>query len=318
MNSTRKIGLLDLKTLSDNDMPIEKYKDFGELYTSNTLYGEELKNFIADKEIVLCNRSTLSADILSAAKNLKLVCLFATGYNNVDVNYCNNHGITVCNVPGYSTEAVVQQAVCFMLMLAGNTEKYSAFVKAGRWSFTSNESYFPYSITRLKGKTLGLFGMGNMGKRMAEVASVFGMNIIYYCRNKKDVPYKYVSKEEVFKSSDFISFHCPVNSESEKMLNEDTVKLCKDGVYIINTARGALIDETALSNALKSGKVAGAAADVVTKEPLGKDSPLFTAPNMIFTPHTGWADKETRYDLIMRVYENIKNYYLGTPINVVK
>lgn len=312
-----KIALLDLKTLSDNDMPIERFAEFGELFCSNTLYGEELKRFIKDKDIVLCNRSILSYEILSSCKNLKLICLFATGFNNVDLDFCNEHNITVCNVPGYSTEAVVQQAVCFLLMLAGNTEKYSAFVKAGRWSFTSGESYFPYKIMRLKGKTIGLFGMGNMGKRMAEICTVFGMNVIYNCRNKKDVPYRYVDKETLFKLSDFISFHCPVNSDSEKLLNKETIVLCKDGVNIINTARGGLIDEEALFEALVSGKVAGAAADVVTNEPLDDKSPLFKAPNMIFTPHTGWADYETRTELFERVYENIKNFIEGHPTNVV-
>ena len=312
-----KIGLLDKQTLTDGFVDLEIFKKYGTLSTDVTLQGQELIDFCKDKEVLLINRSIITKEVILAAKNLKYIGVFATGYNNVDIIEAKKHGITVCNVPGYSTEAVVQQTICFILMLANNTEKYSNYVKQGLWSFSGERTYFPYNITRLKGRTLGIFGMGNIGKRLAEIMSVFGMNIIYHSRTKKDLPYKFVDKKTLFKESDFLSFHCPCSNETQEILNKSTISLMKDGAYIINCARGGLIKEQDLADALNSGKIAGAGLDVVAQEPLDKESPLYSAKNIIFTPHIAWADKDTRKELISLVANNLENYINGTPINVV-
>lgn len=312
-----KIAVLDKQTLTDGDISLNVFEKFGEVEYAKTLKGQDLIDFIKDKDVVLLNRSVLTKDILEGCNNLKYVGVFATGYNNVDIAYCKEKGITVCNVPGYSTESVVQLTVCFILMLCNNTESYSKYVKDGMWSFTAERTYFPFSITRLKNKTLGIIGMGNMGKRLAEIMSVFGMNIIYNSRTKKDLPYKYVSKEELFASSDVISLHCPVNDETKEVVNKDSLYLCKDGVYIVNTSRGALVNETDIVNAINNGKVKGYAADVVLNEPLDNTSPLFTAKNTIFTPHIAWADYDTRTELIELVAKNLECFINGAPINKI-
>lgn len=312
-----KIALLDCQTLEDKDVSLDIFNEFGNVSVTRTLKGEELKNFLEDKDVVLLNRSILTEEIISACKKLKYIGLFATGYNNVDLNAATKKGITVCNVPGYSTEAVAQQTVCFLLMLANNTESYSNYVKQGLWSFTADRTYFPFKITRLKGKTLGVFGMGNMGKRVSEICSAFGMRVIYYSRTKKDVPYEFVTKETLFKESDFLTFHCPANEDTKKVLNKETISLMKNSAFVINTARGALINEQDLAEALESGRLAGAAADVVEFEPLTEKSPLFKAKNMIFTPHIAWADSETRKELLEQVANNLKAFLNNRPINVV-
>ena len=312
-----KIALLDMQTLTDGDKPLDVFSQFGEVTKSVTLSGGELADMVRDKDVVLCNRSVMSEDIINSAKKLKYIGLFATGYNNVDLAAAKKRGITVCNVPGYSTEAVVQQAMCFLLMLAGSTEKYSAYVKAGKWSFSGERSYFPYKLYGLAGKTIGIFGMGNMGRRMAELCSAFCMHVIYFSRTQKDLPYEFVSKEELFKRSDFLSFHCPVNEETAGVLNKDTIALMKDGAFIINTARGGLIDEPALIDALQTGKIAGAGLDVAAEEPLSADNPLLKAKNVIFTPHVGWGTIETRKRLIELTAENLRRYIEGSPVNMV-
>jgi len=312
-----KIAVLDKQTLTDGDISLNVFENFGEVEYAKTLKGNELIGFIKDKDAVLLNRSILTSDILKECSNLKYVGVFATGYNNVDIAYCKENGITVCNVPGYSTESVVQLTVSFILMLACNTESYSKYVKDGLWSFTANRTYFPFNITRLKNRTLGIIGMGNMGTRLAEIMSVFGMNIIYYSRTKKDLPYKFVSKEELFERSDFISLHCPVNNETKEIVNKESLALCKKGVYIVNTSRGGLVNEEDIVNAINSGIVQGYAADVVLNEPLDDNSPLFTAKNTIFTPHIAWADRDTRKELIELVAKNLECFTKGKPINKI-
>ena len=312
-----KIAVLDKQTLTDGDISLSVFEGFGEVSYAKTLKGSELIDFIKDKDVVLLNRSILTRDILECCKALKYIGVFATGYNNVDIEYCKNNGITVCNVPGYSTESVVQLTICFILMLCCNTESYSNYVKQGLWSFTADRTYFPFNITRLKNKTLGIIGMGNMGKRLAEIMSVFGMKIIYFSRTKKDLPYEFVTKEELFSRSDIISLHCPVNEETKEIINKESLKLCKDGLYLVNTSRGALINEDDVCAALSSGKLQGYACDVVTNEPLTNNSPLFNAKNTIFTPHIAWADRDTRIELIDLVAKNLECFIKGEPINKI-
>ncbi len=312
-----KIAVLDKQTLTDGDISLDIFKNFGETVFAKTLKGNELIDFVKDKDVILLNRSVLTKEILENCRNLKYVGVFATGYNNVDIEYCKQKGITVCNVPGYSTESVVQLTICFILMLCNNTESYSKYVKQGLWSFTADRTYFPFNITRLKGRTLGIIGMGNMGKRLAEIMTVFGMKIIYYSRTKKDLPYEFVSKEELLKRSDVISLHCPVNEETKEIINSESLALCKDGVYLVNTSRGGLVNEQAVCDALSSGKLQGYAADVVLNEPLDENSPLFTAKNTIFTPHIAWADRDTRKELIELVAKNLDCFIKGTPINKI-
>ena len=313
-----KLLLCDKQTMEDADFSLKVFEKYGECEYRYTLSDEELIKAIADKDAVFCNRTAIGKKAIEAAKNLKYIGLFATGYNGIDLAACRERGITVCNVPSYSTEAVVQQAVCFMLMLAGNTHKYSDYVKAGKWSFTGEYPYYPYPLTGLYGKTAGIIGMGNMGTRFAQIAAALGMKVIYYSRTKKDLPYEFVSKEQLFSDSDFISLHCPLTPDTAKIVNAKTLSLMKPTSFIINTARGGLISEPDLIAALKSGKIAGAGLDVVENEPLKPGDPLMDAPNVIFTPHSAWGNYDTKKLLYKRTMENFDRYLAGAPINVVE
>ena len=315
-----KIALLDVQTLSDNDVSLEIFNKFGKVYKSVTLSGKKLINFLKDKDAVLANRSVLNKDVIESCPNLKYIGLFATGYNNVDLNAADKRNITVCNVPEYSTNTVAEQTLCFMLMLCKNTEKYRRFVKKGKWSFKKEFGYFPFALSELNGKTVGIYGLGNIGKRVAEICSVLKMNVIYFSKSgKKDVPYKYVSKEELFKNSDFLTLHCPLTDETKDIINEETLSLMKKSAFLINTARGGLVNNKDLANALKNKKIAGAALDVVKTEPIEKNDPLLKlkTDNIIFTPHIAWACLETRKELIKLSAKNLEKFLSGNPINVV-
>ena len=313
-----KLLLCDKQTMEDADFSLKVFEKYGECRYTYTLTEEELIKEIADKDAVFCNRTAITRKAIMAAPNLKYIGLFATGYNGIDLTACCERGITVCNVPSYSTEAVVQQAVCFMLMLAGNTHKYSDYVKAGKWSFTGEYPYYPYPLTGLYGKTAGIIGMGNMGRRFAQIATALGMRVIYFSRTKKDLPYKFVSKQQLFEESDFISLHCPLNDGTAKIVNAKTLSLMKPTAYIINTARGGLISEPDLIAALKGGKIAGAGLDVVENEPLKPGNPLMDAPNVIFTPHSAWGNYDTKKLLYELTMQNFDRFLAGAPINVVE
>ena len=286
-----------------------------------TLYGltspEEMPSRIADADIVLCNKTDITAEVMACAPKLKYVGVFATGYNNVDLAYARAHGITVCNVPGYSTDAVAQHTFALILEHASRVGEYDTFVQAGGWLRSPTFSPFVCPTMELAGKTLGLFGYGHIGKKVAEIAKAFGMRVLVHTRTAPTDGTETVSFERLLAESDFISVHAPLNEGSRLKFDAAAFAACKTGAYFVNTARGPIVDEQALAEAVRSGKLSGAAVDVLHSEPMAEGCPLLGVKGITLTPHVAWAPFETRSRLMGIVCDNLQNWINGCPTNVV-
>jgi glycerate dehydrogenase len=312
-----KTVVLDKCTVTKGDVDMSALAQFGETAFYDVLTKEQIIEVLQGADAVICNKAQIDKDIMDATQ-LKFIGLFATGYNNIDIEHAKKKGIAVCNVPGYSTDSVAQITFSLMLELACSTSGYTSSVAAGDWKRSGQFSYFKFPITELAGKTLGIYGLGNIGIAVAKIANAFGMNVIAYTRTPKNVDgVLTVSEDDLFSKSDFLSFHCPLNDKTAKVLNARTLALMKPTAYIVNTARGGVIDEPALKYALENDLIAGAALDVLTVEPMAEDCLLFGVKNCIITPHIAWATIESRTRLINRVAENLGAFIKGEPINVV-
>lgn len=312
-----KIAILDADTVTSGDVTLDRFSDFGDL----TIYGltdkSQVKERIKDADIVITNKNQLNAENLAGSK-VKYIGLFATGYNNIDTVYAKANNITVCNAPGYSTEAVAQHTMAFILAILDRVGEYNETVKNGDWIKSRTFSYFPLPLSELSHKTIGIVGYGSIGRRVGDIAKAFNMKVLVTNRSKvNDDTVTQVPFEELLKNSDIVTLHCPLNKDSENIMNEDAFNKMKDGAIFINTARGGMVDESALRKALESGKLLGAGIDVLRQEPMDKDCPLYNAPNCYITPHIAWAGKETRLRLLDIVYDNIKAFLNGTPQNTV-
>jgi glycerate dehydrogenase len=266
---------------------------------------------------VLLSKVRITDEILAKCPNLKYIGLTATGYNNVDTEACKRRGITVTNIPAYSSDAVCQMTLSYILQFSTSLVAYDASTRRGDWKRSELFCYAPYPQTELSGKTLGLFGLGETGSKVAKVADALGMRVKYHCRTPKDVPYEFVSLETLFSESDYLSLHAPLTPETERVVNAETLSRMKKSAFLINTARGGLVDEQALAEALKQGRLAGFAADVLTVEPQSEDCPLFGLENCILTPHVAWAPFETRQRLYGILKANLAAFLAGKPQNVV-
>ena len=284
---------------------------YGEMPTSN------VDVLIGDADGVMVNKTVIDGEIMDKCPNLKYVGTFATGYNNIDVEGAKKRGITVCNVPAYSTDGVAEITISFILYTATSLGRYIKSVNDGDWKKSKNFCYYPFDIVELTGKTLGIVGYGSIGKRVAEIAKVLKMKVIVHSRTKKESEFEFVSFEELLRRSDFISLHLPLTKESEKLIDEKALSLMKSSAVLINTSRGGLIDENALAKALKTGKIKASCHDVIAVEPMSENCPLFGLENCFITPHVAWAGKETRQRLVDVAVDNLKNFINGTPKNVV-
>lgn len=314
-----KIVLTDCDTVvANNDIDLSVLSEFGEVVyypeTSPTLTAERIK----DADVVIVNKTVLGKAEMEKATNLKLIALFATGYNNIDVKYAAERGIAVCNAGSYSTSAVAQQVFAYILAQASAVSKYDEDVKRGDWIRSRLFSFFSRPTAELSGKVLGIFGFGAIGRQVARIALAFDMKVIATTRSKKECDgVEFVSFDELLARSDYLTVHCPLTPETERRFNADAFEKMKDGAYFINTARGGVVDEDALFEALESGKLSGAAIDVLTKEPMPADCKLISAKNITITPHIAWAPLETRERLLDIVVENIRSFIAGAPKNKV-
>ena len=274
---------------------------------------------IGDAEVVFANKIIFDEETFNRLPNLKYIGICATGYNVVDLDAARRHGVTVTNVPAYSTESVAQLTWGFILEIASKISLHNESVHRGDWVKSETFCYWLDSVMELAGKTIGILGYGNIGKRVAEIAGTFRMNVLVSTAHPEK--YKdnihFVSQEELWEKSDIITLHAPMNPSTERIICKENISKMKDGVIIINVSRGGLVDEEALADALRSGKVAAAAADVMTVEPMKADNPLLTAPNMTITPHIAWASVEARERLINTIADNLKAYLNGDKLNVV-
>jgi len=317
-NFTVKIFVLDVNTVSYGDISFDEIASLGETFYFNALSPKEIARECAEAEALLINKTAITEDILSHMPRLKYIGAFATGYNNVDLAACKKRGITFCNAPAYSTHAVAQHAISLMLSFAGNTHKYIASVKRGDWMASDSFSYYAYPQYEVFDKTFAVIGYGEIGKATAKIADAMGMNVIVNTRAKPvNCPYKVVSLKEAFSEADYLSLHCPLNDETREIINKESLSLMKKTAVIINTARGGLINESDLAFALNCGKIRGACLDVVVKEPMAEDNPLYKADNCIITPHVAWLPVETRIRLVHTVAENLRAYLSGRPKNVI-
>ena len=298
-----KIVLTDCATVvSNKDIDLSVLERFGDVVYYDETPKELIAERISDADIIILNKTVIGKTEIDSAKNLKLIALFATGYNNIDVEYAAKRGIAVCNAGSYSTSAVAQHAFAFILNHASGISAYDSSVKNGDWIRSRLFSFFAHPTHELEGQTLGIFGFGAIGAQVAKIALAFGMNVISHTRTPKVVDgVRFVSFDELLRESDYISLHCPLTPNTSRVFNAEAFAKMKKTAYFINTARGGVIDERALADALANGTIAGAAIDVLTTEPMTADCPLFGAPNLTITPHIAWAPIETRESLCPKI-----------------
>lgn len=311
------IVIMDAGTVTRGDLNLDIFKKYGKLTIYDYSDYDEVADRIKNADIILCNKSIMDENNLSRASHVKYIGLFATGYNNVDLNYTNSRGITVCNAGTYSTDAVAQHVFALILHRYNRVAEYDKFVKDDMW--TKSRCFSPFmEMSEVYGKSIGIVGYGSIGRKVADIAKAFGMKVYAYNRSKKeDEDVEFVPLDMLLTNSDIVTMHCPLNTESDKMCNKKFFEKMKKSGYFINTSRGGVVDETALLEALNNEKISGAALDVLQVEPMSKDCVLKNAKNIVITPHAAWAPLETRKRLVGIVEDNLKSYLAGKPKNVI-
>lgn len=313
-----KIVLTDYRTISDKKSVFDVFKQFGDVVLYESTLPDETAERIKDTDIVICNKTLISADAIKAAKNLKYIGLFATGYNNIDVACASEHNIAVCNAGSYSTNAVAQHTFAFILNYFSRVNEYNSFVNEEGWKKSKVFSPVEFESHELAGKTIGIIGYGSIGKAVAKIANAFSMKVLVNTRTpQNDSSVTFVSFDSLLKNSDIVTVHCPLNNMSEHMFNEESFKKFKKTAFFINTARGGIVDENALKNALENNLIAAAAIDTLTYEPMKDDCVLYGVKNLTITPHVAWSPVETIQRLMKIVINNIKNFIDGNPTNKV-
>lgn len=318
-----KIVILDAHTTNPGDLSwdfLNKYAEEVVIY-ERTAPSEVIER-AKGAEVLIINKTVLNkAELDALAPELKYIGLQSTGYNVVDLEAAVKHGVTVCNIPAYSTNAVAQQVFAFILHFANQVDLHSESVHNGDWCACPDFCYWNAPLSELNGKILGIIGFGSIGSRVAEIGEAFGMRILVYSRTKKDLSgfktAENVDLDTLLKNSDFITCHCPLTPETTGLINKKTLSAMKQTAVLINTSRGPVVDEQALADALNADKISGAAVDVLGAEPATSDNPLLLAKNCIITPHIAWAAKETRARLISILEENLNAYLNGKPQNKV-
>jgi len=315
-----KIVVLDGYTLNPGDLNWEKFSEIGELKVYDRTSPQDILERTTDANIVLTNKTVLTAENIAAMHKVEYIGVLATGVNVVDLEYTKKTGITVTNVPGYSGSSSAQMVFALILELTNRVGHHSQTVTDGKWSVSKDFCYWDYPLVELEGITLGIVGYGGIGKAVARIGLAFGMNILIYNRSvPPDLPdgITYSDLDNLIHSSDIISLHCPLTPQTKGMINKESLAQMKKTAYLINTSRGPLIVENDLADFLNEGRIAGAAMDVLDVEPPDKNCPLLTAKNCYITPHIAWATIASRERLMSIAVENIKSYLAGNPQNVV-
>lgn len=308
--------------LNAKKMNFDGKLDFSILSSDVTVYDDTTEQQLAEriqgKDIIVTKEMPVNAEMIQRfPESVKLICEAGTGYNNIDLGAARKKGITVCNIPAYSTERVAHTAIMMILNLSSAMQVQMKMLACGNHDNFTRNLQVPH--VEVNGKTLGIIGAGHIGRKVIQIAQALEMNILVYTRTPREDEkgIRYVSLEELLKNSDYISMHCPLTESTKHMINKETLSLMKPSAFIINTSRGALIDEAALIEALENGIIAGAGLDVQETEPPEENSPLYTMDNVILTPHMGWKGLETRQRLVSILADNIKQFMEGNPINVV-
>lgn len=318
-----KIVVLDGYALNPGDLSWQGVEELGEVTVyDRTSYTDkqEIIERIGDAEAILTNKTPITADVLKACPQLTYIGVLATGYNVVDLAAAKEQGITVTNIPSYSTNAVAQATFALLLEVTNQVGHHNRSVHQGDWQTSKDFSYWQTPLMELAGKTIGLIGYGAIAQAVATIAHAFQLKVIYFNHRPKPAQAdwaKQVSLAELYQEADIISLHVPQFPETEKMIDRTALAQMKSSAILINTARGGLIDEGAVAEALHTGQIAALAADVVSKEPIAADNPLLQAPNCYLTPHIAWAPVETRRRLMGIAVANLSGFNAGTPQNVV-
>lgn len=310
-----KIVVLDGYAANPGDLSWDAVRGDHEFVLYDRTAPEDTAARIADADIVLTNKVILNRELIQNAKHLKYIGVLATGYNVVDTAAARECNVIVTNIPAYSTDSVAQMVFALLLEICHHVGHHSERVRAGAWSACPDFCFWDYPLIELAGKTMGIIGYGRIGHRVAEIARCFGMRVIAWTRTPRDP--ECVSLDELLAQSDVISLHCPLFPETKNLIRRETIEKMKDGVIIINTSRGPVVNDADLRDALLSGKVYAAGADVASVEPLPADNPLMGLKNMFYTPHIAWATYEARCRLMDIAAKNIQAFVSGTPINVV-
>lgn len=320
MKKKLKAVILDGYTENPGDISWENIEKLVDLTVYPRTPQHEVSKRAKDAEILIVNKVPVTKELINELPDLKFVATLATGYNQIDCDALKEKGIPVSNIPAYSTNAVAQMVFAYILELINKVSEYTSDVKSGTWSKCKDFCYWNSPLYELDGKTLGIIGFGKIGKRVSEIANAFGMKILAYTPSgKKDGVENVVftDMDTVIKSSDFITVHCPLTESTKNLINAEFISKMKSNAYIINTARGAVTNESDVAEALKNGKLAGYGTDVLSTEPPSPDNPLLNVPNCLITPHIAWAAYETRLRLMGILEENIKAFLNGAPVNVV-
>lgn len=321
MATPPKMVVLDGYTLNPGDLSWDELESRGELIVHDRTPVGKVVERSRGAEVLFTNKTPISGEMLAELPDVRYIGVMATGFDQVDVTAARDRGIVVSNAAGYSTDSVAQLVFALLLELCHHTRVHSDQVMDGAWCRSEDFSFWNHSLVELHGKTLGIIGFGTIGQRVADIATGFGMSILGHRRTPDDQShrnnFRWAGVEEILTESDVISLHCPLVPETEGLISADALRKMKSSAYLINTSRGAVIDEPALRTALERGEIAGAGLDVLSSEPPTTDNPLLGAPNCVITPHFAWATVESRRRLMEIVIRNLDGFLQGEPENVV-
>lgn len=314
-----KIVILDADTVTNGDIDFSSFDTLGDVKLYGYTEKEDVVKNIGDAEAIFCNKTPITADVIHSCPNLKYIGLFSTGFNNVDLKAASQCNIIVTNVPGYSTNAVAQHVFAFILSHFSKISEYSNSVANGDWVKSKLFSYFNFPTQEVSGLTLGIIGFGNIGKKVAQIAQAFDMNVLVHTSTIKSgfEGINFVTLDELLKSSDIVTLHCPLNEKTEGLINYQNLSKMKKSAILINTSRGPVVNEVDLNKALNEGIISKAYLDVISIEPMSEDCPLRYNNNCVITPHIAWAPLKTRQRLVQMVIDNFNAFKNNTPINVV-
>ena len=310
----------DEDEVNPGDLSWDELKTMGEVTVYDRTCPIETVARTAEADIVLTNKVVIGKEEMAQLPHLKYIGVLATGYNVVDIDAAHERGITVTNVPAYSTESVAQMVFAHLLTVTNRTEHYAIANREGRWTNNKDFCYWDFPHMELSGKTFGIVGLGNIGMRVATIANAFGMQVCAYTSKSQDQLPSFIEKksqEALFSGSDVISLHCPLTPDTHHLINSETLQKMKTSAILINTGRGPLVDDQAVAEALAEGRLAAFCADVLTEEPPKATNPLLNQPNAFITPHIAWASTEARARLLRVAINNVRSFLNGHPLNVV-
>lgn len=312
-----KITVLDGFAVNPGDLDWGILEPYGQVTVYDRTESQQQSiQRIGDSQIVLVNKTPLPASVIEACPSIRMIGMLATGYNIVDVECARRHGIPVCNVPCYSTDSVAQFSIALLLEICHHIGRHDVLVHQGAWTSCQDFCLWTTPQIELAGKTMGIIGYGRIGQKTAEIARALGMEVLAYSRTPKPEG-TFVDLDTLLARSDVVSLHCPLFPQTRELINRERIAKMKDGAILINTARGGLLEEQAVADALAEGKLRAVGLDVATVEPIQKDNPLLSAPNCVITPHMAWTPIEARRRLLNTVKENIRCFLQGCPQNVV-